>query len=112
MRKAYYLITIPLLYFLFLACGQTIKPIDFCEILRRDQSYVNNNKSDKNYKTDKATRTKILDENFDLLMQHIEQEGLPRMEAYESDSCLQWAVQMTIMHAAQGNQKELFAKKI
>lgn len=111
MKKTHYLFPILLIAFLFFFCGKPIEKIDFCEILKRDQSHINNNKSDKDHHKDKATRIGILNENFDLLIQHIKQNGLPQIEDYTQDSCLNDALQITLIHTAQINQKKFFNKK-
>lgn len=111
MKKTYYLFPILLLTFLFFFCGKPIEKIDFCKMLNRDQSHISTNKSDKNHHKEKAIRINILNENFDLLIQYIKQNGLPKIEDYIQDSCLDEALQITLIHTAQINQKGFFNRE-
>lgn len=39
----------------------------------------------------------MLNENFDLLIQHIKQNGLPKIEDYKHNSCLNEVLQITLL---------------
>lgn len=113
MKKRYYMLPIYLVCFLFFFCGHPIKKIeiDFCEILKKDQSHINTDKSNRNYHKDKAYRENLLNKNFELLTEYIKQKKLPKIEHYKDIPCLNEALQITLIHTAQINQQELFSQK-
>lgn len=84
--------------------------IDFCEILSRDQSFVNVDKSNfEKFMEDREIRMGIINENLDLLLAVTRKNGFPNSSIVQ-DSCVDKAAELTIIHAAQINQEKLFKK--
>jgi hypothetical protein len=94
------------------ACSRNhLDNIDFCEIISRDQSFVNVDKSNlEKFMEDREIRMGIINENLSLLLAFTSENGFPN-SAIVQDSCVDKAAELTIIHAAQINQEKLFKKE-
>lgn len=96
-----------ILLFLF-SCSEE-KPIalDYCEILKTDQSHLGRDSMDR------EKRKKIIHENFDQLIAFSKQNGFPKVSFYDFpfDSCKYWAVSATLIHIVQTKPDLFFEKK-
>jgi hypothetical protein len=103
-----------ILIFSCLACAPSnhISP-DFCKILNADQSYINNDKSDKYYSIDRKKRHAIYQNNFKEIMHYIEHSGFPSIHLNKSnvDSCKYNAITLTFIHVAQSKISTFFKPK-
>lgn len=99
----------------FFACGKKIVDLPYCEMHEHDQSYVNTDKSDlQKYENDRSNRLKLIENNFELLINYSKRNGFPFVEPNLSvlDSCKYWAVTMTMLHTAQTRPEHFFSKKM
>ena len=88
------------------------KQIDFCNMLKLDQSYVNTDVNDKEFKSDGIKRNDIFKSNFEELVKYFRSQGFPEIGPLKNvtgiDSCRNWAVKMTLFHVGQSQPHLLF----
>ena len=115
LKPQYYTIIYFALGIGLLSCKSSPIVIDYCEMIKSDQSFVNTDKSDMDqFNADRQARHKIFNSNFDAIMQLTSQEGFPyvSLSTYPADSCKYWAVTMTMIHTAQADPEVFFSKKV
>ena len=103
MNTIFRIITITGIAFLgLLSCNEQTIDLDYCKMIAEDQSFVNTDKSDmETFNADKASRKKLIEKNFDLLVQKTRQSGFPMIQDESMESCKSRAVTMTMLHGAQ-----------
>ncbi len=88
------------------------KPLamDYCEMLQRDQSFVDREETDPaKRERNHLKRQQLFIENYEQIIQCTKREGFPkvRFAHLPQDSCKYWAVTMTLIHTAQ-TKPEIF----
>lgn len=114
MKKS--LILIVLLVVCVIGC-KPIEPIelDYCEMLKRDQSYVDRDEPDEKVRTENnRKRGEIFIENFEALISLTKQDGFPEKGLLKTplDSCRIWAINMTLIHMVQEKPETFFSQEI
>lgn len=88
--------------------------LDYCEMLTRDQSYVNHDETDKAVvEENKRKRSQIFVENYEQLIALTKREGFPSIsfENLPQDSCKYWAITITLIHIAQTKPETFFSEE-
>lgn len=104
-----------LLLIVVFSCNEEKIEIDYCEMLERDQSFVNNDKSNmEQFNSDKLKRTILINENFELLIKKTKQSGFPNIQNNQMsrDSCLERAVLITMIHKSQLDPDQFYGKSM
>ena len=96
-----------------LACKNE-KPIelDYCDMLSKDQSYVNKETTDTAViERNRRLRHQIFVENYTQIVRLTKQSGFPNFdfEALPQDSCKNWALTATLIHMAQAKPEIFFS---
>ncbi|WP_157975838.1 hypothetical protein [Lewinella sp. IMCC34191] len=84
-------------------------------MLRTDQSYVSNDKSDMvKYRTDRTKRRQFIEDNWDRLIRYARGESFPYVEINMAmiDYCKYWAATMTMLHTAQTRPQVFYSDEI
>jgi len=86
--------------------------IDFCEMLKLDQSYLDSDIGDVEFKSNQIKRHNIFKSNFEELITYSKSQGFPEMGSVKNvtgiDSCRNWAVKMALFHVGQTQPHLLF----
>ena len=101
--------------FICFGCQRKPYELDYCKMLKDDQSFVNQDKSDMaKFESDRAKRAELLAMNFDLLLAKTYLDGFPTIHKIitTTDTCKRQAVQITMIHAAQSNPKLFFSEGV
>jgi hypothetical protein len=88
--------------------------IDYCEMLARDQYYVNRDETDQAIREENSKkRRQIFEENYEQIIKLTKQEGFPKInfENLPQDSCKYWAVTITLIHIAQSRPEIFFSQE-
>jgi len=104
-----------LLILSILSCQNEAITLDYCKMIKDDQSYVNTDKSNMSqFISDKEKRSKLIKQNFNLLIKKTKQTGFPNLNIHQMniDTCKNRAVTMTMIHASQTNPKQFYDKKL
>jgi len=91
--------------------NETNLKLDYCEMLELDQSFVENDGSEKQIKSNHAKRKKGFKENFERIIQYSKYNGFPEMGSLQTsgvDSCRNWVVMITLFHVGQTQPKLFF----
>ena len=102
-------------FILNISCNEKQIEIDYCKMLERDQSFVNNDKSNiEEFNSDKAKRAVLINQNFELLIKKTKQSGFPNIQNNQTlkDSCLERAVTITMIHKSQIDPDQFYGKSM
>ena len=100
--------------FVLMSCkNEASTELDYCKMLKLDQSYVSNGGTVEELESDNLKRKDIFKDNLDQIIQYSKTNGFPEMGSLQTsglDSCRNWAVMITLFHVGQ-TQPILFFEK-
>jgi len=110
------LLLLKIIIFCFIGCKtDKTKELDYCQILERDQSHVDHTETDTSIIAEnRRIRRQYFSENFNQIIEHIKQNGFPRIsrETMDQDSCKFHAIQITLIHTIQTRPEVFFSDEI
>lgn len=87
--------------------------IDYCDMLTKDQSYVNLEEKDEQIRMENnKKREELFVKNYEQIIQLTKQEGFPNIDRNNmpQDSCKYWGVTATLIHMAQAKPEIFFSE--